>query len=260
MGLFSFLKRGERGRAGEAAAVPSRSEVDLLRTRSRRRLMGAMVLVVAAVVGFPLLFETQPRPLRADLPIQTVPRDAAAVMAPAPTPVPTRAAEPASVPARHDAPTDAKHEDVAGAASAPTAAASAASATAAAAPQAEPKPELKPEPKPSPAATPRPAGDTARAQAAQEGRDRPAKPAERPAAPSASRFVVQVGAFAEADTARDVRGRVERLGLRTYTQEVDTGSGRRIRVRVGPFAEREQADRTAARIKAAGLSAAVLTL
>jgi DedD protein len=72
--------------------------------------------------------------------------------------------------------------------------------------------------------------------------------------------VVQVGAFAEADTARDVRGRVERLGLRTYTQEVDTGSGRRIRVRVGPFAERDQADRTAAKIKAAGMAAAVLTL
>ncbi|HET7865615.1 MAG TPA: SPOR domain-containing protein, partial [Burkholderiaceae bacterium] len=104
MGLFSFLKRGERGRSGEAETAPSRSEVDLLRTRARRRLVGAMVLVVAAVVGFPLLFETQPRPLRADLPIQTVPRDAAAVVAPAPTPVPTHAAEPASAPARHDAP------------------------------------------------------------------------------------------------------------------------------------------------------------
>lgn len=254
MGLFSFLKRGERSRPAEAAAAPSRSEVDQLRTRARRRLVGAMVLVVAAVVGFPLLFETQPRPLRADLPIQTVPRDAAVVVAPAPAP--TRVADPASVPARNDTPPDSRPDEVAGAASAPAAAASAASATAVAAPQPEPKPE----PKPTPPAAPRPAGDAARAQAAVEGRDRPAKPAERPAPPSASRFVVQVGAFAEADAARDVRGRVERLGLRTYTQEVDTGSGRRIRVRVGPFAEREQADRTAAKIKAAGLSAAVLTL
>jgi DedD protein len=259
MGLFSFLKRGERSRSGEAATAPSRSEVDQLRTRARRRLVGAMVLVVAAVVGFPLLFETQPRPLRADLPIQVSPRDTTVMVAPAPTPAPSRAAEPASALARNDTPPDHKHDEPASAASAP-AAASAASATAMAA---EPPPEPKPvNPVPAPAAT-RPAGDTARAQAALEGRDLPArqpKPAERPAPPSANRFVVQVGAFAEADTARDVRGRVEKLGLRTYTQEVDTGSGRRIRVRVGPFAEREQADRTAAKLKAAGLSAAVLTL
>ena len=260
MGLFSFLKRGERSRSGEPATTPSRSEVDQLRTRARRRLVGAMVLVVAAVVGFPLLFETQPRPLRADLPIQIVPRDATAVVVPAPTPAATRAAEPASAPARNDTPADHKRDEVASAASAPAAAASAASTSAM---SVEPPPEPKPaNPAPTPAAT-RPAGEAARAQAALEGRDlpaRPAKPSERPAPPSTSRFVVQVGAFAEADTARDVRGRVEKLGLRTYTQEVDTGSGRRIRVRVGPFAEREQADRTAAKLKAAGLSAAVLTL
>ncbi len=257
MGLFSFLKRSERSRSVEAAAAPSRSEVDQLRTRARRRLVGAMVLVVAAVVGFPLLFETQPRPLRADLPIQTLPRDAAAVVAP--TPAPPRAAEPASAPVRNDTPVDHKHDEVASAASAPAAAASAASASAMSA--AEPPPEAKPASS-APTSPTRPAVEAARAQAALEGRDlpaRPAKTAER-ATPATNRFVVQVGAFAEADTARDVRGRVEKLGLRTYTQEVDTGSGRRIRVRVGPFAEREQADRTAAKIKAAGLSAAVLTL
>lgn len=257
MGLFSFLKRGERSRSSAEAVTPSRSDVDQLRTRARRRLVGAMVLVVAAVVGFPLLFETQPRPLRTDLPIQIVPRSAVAVV---PLSPPTRAAEPASAPVRNDLPPDTKHDEVASAASAPASAAAAASAAAtAAAPAAEPKP-VNPAPPPTPVAPTRQAVEAARAQAALEGRDpAPAKPVER-TQPSTSRFVVQVGAFAEADTARDVRGRVERLGLRTYTQEVDTGSGRRIRVRVGPFTEREQADRTAAKIKAAGLSAAVLTL
>lgn len=251
MGLFSFLKRGERNRSGEEAAPASRSEVDQLRTRARRRLVGAMVLVVAAVVGFPLLFETQPRPVRADLPIQIVPRDAAAAAAPAPA----RAAEPASVPVRNDPPAETRREEVASAASAPASAVPAAGSAPAmaAAPAVEPKPAPPP---PAPAST-RPNAETARAQAALEGRD---PPSPKPAPPSANRFVVQVGAFAEADTARDVRGRVERLGLRTYTQEVDTGSGRRIRVRVGPFAERDQADRTAAKIKAAGMAAAVLTL
>jgi DedD protein len=253
MGLFSFLKRGERSRSGEEAAPASRSEVDQLRTRARRRLVGAMVLVVAAVVGFPLLFETQPRPVRADLPIQIMPRDAAAAATTAP--VPARAPEPASAPVRNDTAVEIKRDEVASAASAPASAAPAASSApaVAAAPAVEPKPASSPA---APAPT-RPTAEVTRAQAALEGRD---PPPAKPAPPSANRFVVQVGAFAEAETARDVRGRVEKLGLRTYTQEVDTGSGRRIRVRVGPFAERDQADRTAAKIKAAGMAAAVLTL
>lgn len=253
MGLFSFLKRGGRSRSGEEAAPASRSDVDQLRTRARRRLVGAMVLVVAAVVGFPLLFETQPRPLRADLPIQIMPRDMAVAVVPAPV----RAAEPASVSVRSDPPAETKHDEAASAASAPASAAPVASSASvmAAAPAVEPKP-APPPPAPTPTPT-RPTAEAVRAQAALEGRDAP--PA-KPAPPSANRFVVQVGAFAEADTARDVRSRVEKLGLRTYTQEVDMGSGRRIRVRVGPFAERDQADRTAAKIKAAGMAAAVLTL
>ena len=74
------------------------------------------------------------------------------------------------------------------------------------------------------------------------------------------RFVVQVGAFAEASTARETRQRVEKLGLKTYTQDVDTAAGRRIRVRVGPFGSRDEADRVVGKLKSAGLPAALLTL
>jgi DedD protein len=74
------------------------------------------------------------------------------------------------------------------------------------------------------------------------------------------RFVVQVGAFAEAAAAREARQRVERLGLKTYTQAVDTAAGHRIRVRVGPFGSRDEADRAAGKLRSAGLPAALLTL
>lgn len=74
------------------------------------------------------------------------------------------------------------------------------------------------------------------------------------------RFVVQVGAFADADKAREARSKVERAGMKTYTQVVDTRDGKRTRVRVGPFADRAEADRAAARIRALSLSASVLTL
>jgi DedD protein len=79
-------------------------------------------------------------------------------------------------------------------------------------------------------------------------------------APRAARYVVQVGAFSEPTTAREVRGKVERLGLKTYTQVVETESGKRTRVRVGPFASREEAMQTLARIQAANLPGVVLAL
>ena len=71
---------------------------------------------------------------------------------------------------------------------------------------------------------------------------------------------MQVGAFADNNVAREARGKVEKLGLKTYVQSVDTDNGKRIRVRLGPFSSRDDADKAAAKVKAAGLPAAVLTL
>jgi DedD protein len=59
---------------------------------------------------------------------------------------------------------------------------------------------------------------------------------------------------------RETRQKVDKLGLRTYTQVIEGDTGRRTRVRVGPFATREEAQAAAARLKAAGLPAHLLTL
>jgi len=40
-----------------------------------------------------------------------------------------------------------------------------------------------------------------------------------------------------------LRARIEKLGLKTYAQAVDTADGRRVRVRLGPFASRDEAER-----------------
>jgi len=117
-----------------------------------------------------------------------------------------------------------------------------------------------------------PADEGARARALLEGRP-PASAAAKtapaaagtsaatPAGPAvAERFVVQVGAYAEEGAVRAVRTRVERLGLRTYTQVVKVEAGERTRVRVGPFDDRAEADKVAARLQQAGLPAAVLRL
>ena len=54
--------------------------------------------------------------------------------------------------------------------------------------------------------------------------------------------------------------KLERSGLKTYTQVVDTKDGKRTRVRLGPFDSRAEADKAVGRVKSAGLSASVLAL
>ena len=83
--------------------------------------------------------------------------------------------------------------------------------------------------------------------------------ASKPAA-AGGRFVVQVGAYGEASSARDMRQRVDKLGLKSYTQTAEVDGAKRIRVRVGPFNSREDAEKAAGTLKAAGLPAAVMTL
>jgi cell division septation protein DedD len=107
-------------------------------------------------------------------------------------------------------------------------------------------------------------------QATSESRTQPkpmAKPAQTTAPVSESvvtgaelRLVVQVGAFADADKARDVRLKIEKAGLKAYTQVAETKEGKKIRVRVGPFSSRAEADKAASKIKTLDLPATILSL
>ncbi len=64
---------------------------------------------------------------------------------------------------------------------------------------------------------------------------------------------MQVGAFADVFAANEVRRKLEGIGLKTYTQAVNTKDGQRIRVRVGPFTSRDEAQKAADRAKKSGL-------
>jgi len=303
MAFFKFRQRsqtpGEPGsRAAEPAADP-RETIDGLRRRARHRLLGALVLVLVAIIGFPLLFDTQPRPVAVDAPIIIPDRDRAPPLRP-------REAERASAPLAAASPSSAPSPDSRVSASASLSAGEElvpdAVPPASAAPPAASAPPV-PTPAAPAASPPRPAvaaqsgasapgrreetadqaararrqaedeararrqADAARAQALLEGRKPPPAPAASPAAaPPASvaagkgRFVVQIGAFADAGKARQARQQAERAGLKTYVQDVNTKDGKRTRVRVGPYASRAEAERAAAALKKAGLSGAILSL
>lgn len=239
MAFFKFRK----GTDASPAATAQPESVEALRRRARHRLIGAAVLVLVGIVGFPLLFDTQPRPIAVDIPIE-IPDRAKAKPLPAPPQSRVQAAVAESAPATRPA-------------SAPSSAPAAAkpSAPVATAPAPEPKPaavqQAKVEAPAKPVDAPKPAKDAPRAQAAD---------AKTSATQADGRFIVQVGAFSDVGKAREARRRVEKAGLKTYTQVADTGDGRRIRVRVGPFASRAEADKAASRIKDLDLPAAILTL
>ena len=261
MGLLSFFKRNVESPPGDS---PPGDAVAQARIRARRRLIGATVLLGIGVIGCPVRVEPQPRPMPVDraialprkeaappLALPTVrapavapsaPGDASAEPAPPaeppvavpPAPIATPAPAPASPPIVTERAAD-QGREVAPPASTPAARAVAAPAS----------------------APPRSAADGQRAQALLEGRATPPKAASEP---GSVRLVVQVGAYTDADKLREARQKVEKLGMKTYTQVIEAEGAKRTRVRVGPFATREEADRAAARIKAAGLPVAVLTL
>lgn len=234
MGLFSLFKRSAPAAPAVAGGAAAQG-VDEARARARRRLIGAVLLLGVGVIAFPLLFETQPRPIPVDIAIEIPRKDGAPPLAvPPPRPAAASKAVAAATPT-----TESKAE-----------AGREVAAPAVVVPRAEPKAEPKVDAKVVAKAETQPIAAAATQPDA----------VEKPAAEVAGRFVVQVGAFADAAVAREARLKVEKLGLRTYTQAVDTDNGKRTRVRLGPFTSREEADKAAAKVKAAGLPAAVLTL
>ena len=224
--------------------------MDVVRKRAKHRLIGSAVLVLAGVVVFPLLFDTQPRPISVDIPIQIPGKNTVSPLAMPAKPEPL-AAQPESDPVAAAASLTPKEEIVPEKLAAP-----AAVAPVVAKPDIKPieKAEVKVEPKADPQAAPK-ADDGARASALLNG-----QPANAASAPAEARLVVQVGSFADADKAREVRQKLEKAGLKTYTQVADTKDGKRTRVRVGPYATKAEADKAASKIKALDLTASILTL
>ena len=251
--------------------------MEVVRKRAKHRLIGSAVLVLAGVVGFPLLFDTQPRPIAVDIPIEIPGKNTVK-----PLVMPVKPDVTATLPASSQTVAAAssltpKEEIVAEKAPvSPPIAAVAPILPAPAAPKSEAKTALKPDTKPDtkpdvkpeakaeakaePKTEPKPApkaDDGARAKALLDGQAAAAAPT---AAAGEGRMVVQVGAFADADKAKEVRQKLEKAGLKTYTQVAETKDGKRTRVRVGPFASKAEADKAASKIKTLDLPAAILTL
>jgi DedD protein len=180
-------------------------DANLLRRRARRRLVGAIALVVLAVVVLPIILDQKPRPGPQELTVQIPSQDGG--------PFKTRVLPPLQ------SPPAAAQKSEAPAAKAPE--------PSAAEPAASPAPVKK---------------ETTRA------------PEKTRAKPKTARvFVFQLGVFANADNADQVRERAASAGVKSYTEQVRGQQGEQTRVRAGPFPSRGAAEKARDKLKSLGM-------
>jgi DedD protein len=263
--------------------MASRSEapdpaVDELRRKARRRLVGAVVLALAAAVALPLLLENEPKPLGDEVSIQIPPVDSGKFVNPlSPAAPDTKGKEDKSPPpaanvqppAAADAsarPDSAKTEPgkTEPAKSEPTKSESGSAPVKVEPTKKEPStggsrdngaPAMAPKTSENASAPPQPANLAP----SSDRTENPAPVAE--AKSSAARpqggFVVQVAAFSDRYGARSLVAKLKKVGFPGYTETVETDKGTLHRVRVGPYPSREVADAARAKLKAAGYSGVV---
>lgn len=302
MSLLSSLRKNKQETAAEDSTFHSRAEeeskvvrrrskrqgskdsepVDPIlpeKKRARRRLIGAVALVLAAVIGLPMIFDSEPKPLADDIAIQIPSKDKAGPTAVAEHPAPASASasvtkiaasaaldpqeevidapvvaeadkaqamEPAKTVATVAQPSPPKQEHVK-----PSVEPSHAKAEVKSEVKAEPKADTKPVAK----AVDTKVEDATRAIALLEGKSDP-KAADK----KAGHFVIQVAALSTKDKIDELQSKLRDVGIKSYTQKIVTGSGDRTRIRVGPFASKEDAEKVRAKIIKLGLPGTVVPI
>lgn len=253
--------------------------VDDLKRRARRRLVGAVVIALAAAVILPMLLESDPKPVGKDVSIQIPPIDNGKFVTPlspdkspsaksagdakpdaksdnkAVTTVPSVSPPPVPAPPKRGLVEAEQH--VLGQTSS-KAAGSTKPIDAKSAPPTETKADataMTTLPAVTPSSPDVPAPVVTEAAPPAKAADASARPPP-PAVPKASgtgAFQVQIAAFSDAKLAADLAKKATAAGFPAHTEEVPTQRGSVHRVRVGPYATRAAADSAVGKLKAIGI-------
>ncbi|PMS16192.1 SPOR domain-containing protein [Trinickia dabaoshanensis] len=281
MGFFSFGKKDDAPRRRGAAAKPTRGgaafegretrrsrrseragDADAMlldptlpeKQRARRRLVGAIALVLAAIVILPMVLDSHPKPVTDDIAIDIPNR---------PATVPARAGDDSDADAQAAvAPDRADPSDAEAGSSAAAAGIASAPAPATATQSKATHTESKPAPaKQAPSgASSAPAARPSTAQSSKPAAVASPSPAEAdsgtPAAPPGARFAVQLGVFADDASARAWETKLKAAGVPAYIEHRKQADGKtRALLRAGPFADRAAASAAIAKVRDAGLTA-----
>jgi DedD protein len=225
-------------------------DVNALRRRGRRRLVGAIALVLLAAIILPMVFDQEPRQGVPPVTLR-IPSEDESSFSPKAAALPASPQQPAPAggspaPQAKAAPADASSSTVAE--PRPATPEREPREAAATPPKAEKKPEAKPEPKPAPQ---REFQTTAKPEAQAPAKPQVALPAAP--APSGEQFVVPVAALASADKVRELLAALKAASLPYYTEQIATAKGTVTRVRVGPYASRDAAEAAHRKVQSLGL-------
>ncbi len=231
----------ERSNATSKKNQEAAQDVGALQKRGRRRLLGAIALVLLAVIVLPMVFDPEPKPNAPAVSIR-IPSEEGTKFTPkvAPKPAPPqieppKAEEKASEPAPVLPPSARKPEPVKSAA-APSNAGVKVAEKAIAKPAAK-APDTRPVEKPAQAPAAKAAGNLTPAVAS---------------APAGEKFVVQVGAYASPEKVKEVVEILKDAKVPHFTESVATAGGTVTRVRIGPFDSKEAAEKARERVTSLG--------
>lgn len=231
-----------------------------LKKRARRRLVGAIAIAVFAAVVLPMVMDPAPQAPVNDVEIRIPGQEQAPAFnpgklaaKPAEAPPPRNVAADKPVERAVERPLDkapAPEKAAAAVATSPAPAAKAAEKAAEKAPEkAVEKPVEKTVDKPTPAKTKTNGDDDARRAAAiLAGKAQTA---------AAEQHVILIGAFANAGNVQVLQTKLGELGIKVYTEALDSPQGKKTRVRAGPFASREAAEKALDRMKRIGVNGVV---
>lgn len=213
------------------AKTPVSDEEVSLRKKARRRLVGAIVLVLLMVVFVPMFLDREPRETKKDIDIRipAVPGKTNAPLAPNLPPPPSGTPNESPAPAPQSAVAEPP----------PAAPVKPVAETAA------PAPAVAPEPAPAPPSPPeKPAAKPAPKPVAEAP-----EPAPKSDAKSSEPLVIQLGAFSDARNARHLLEKLKAEKIPAYIDTIKTPRGERTRVRAGPYPNMAAAERGLARLK-----------
>lgn len=74
-----------------------------------------------------------------------------------------------------------------------------------------------------------------------------------PAAAS-GQYVILIGAFTNQANIKNLQGKLSELGIKVYTEPLDSPQGKKTRVRAGPFPSREAGEKALEKMKRIGIS------
>ena len=199
-----------------------------IKRKARRRLIGAIVLTLAVVVILPMVLDSKPKPARQDIDLRIPASDKVSEFVPGmaasevPETLPLAGSAVAAVSAPAAVPAVAQTVTAKPVVAAPDKQPAAAGDQKTASPvKVEPAANKQPEPKSA----------------------KPDKP------DSVESYVAQVGAYSNADTAKQELEKLKKWGFKAFTEKIDD----KIRVRVGPYAEREKVEKVRQLLEKHGL-------